>query len=148
MLVDDSVVRGTTGARNRALGGRSRGAQKSWFASAAPPVRFPNVYGIDMPTTSELLAAAADEGQIAAQLGVERVIYQTIEDIEAAVSAINPALTRFDGSCFSGEYVTGGVDEAYLRRLAAARGAGRDEEAQLDLTLRPKPQPETLAPSA
>ena len=147
MLVDDSVVRGTTGREIARLAAEA-GARKIVFASAAPPVRFPNVYGIDMPTTSELLAAAADEGQIAAQLGVERVIYQTIEDIEAAVSAINPALTRFDGSCFSGEYVTGGVDEAYLRRLAAARGAGRDEEAQLDLTLRPKPQPETLAPAA
>ena len=137
LLVDDSIVRGTTGRELVELA-RGAGARRVFFASASPPVRWPNVYGIDTPTRAELLAAGRDARQIAARLGADRVVYQTLEDLVAAVRELNPELREFETCCFSGDYPTGGVDEAYLAELESLRAADRDEEgdpAQLHLEM-------------
>jgi amidophosphoribosyltransferase len=101
MIVDDSIVRGTTG-REIVQMAREAGANKVFFASAAPPVRFPNVYGIDMPTRAELIATGRDEEQVARELGADAVIYQDLDALKAAVRAVNPKLTQFETSCFDG----------------------------------------------
>src|SRR5690606_19157101 len=106
LLVDDSIVRGTT-SRELVEMARAAGANKVYMASAAPPVRYPNVYGIDMPTQQELIAHNRDEAEIARLIGVDALVYQDLADMERAVSALNPALTRFEASCFNGVYVTG-----------------------------------------
>ena len=131
LLVDDSIVRGTTGKElvNLAFGA---GAKRVYMASAAPPVRFPNVYGIDIATKRELLASSGDEKQIAARLGADRVIYQTMEDLSGAIRDINPELKNFETSCFDGGYPTGDIDESYLRELENERGGGEDLR-QMDL---------------
>lgn len=135
MLVDDSIVRGTTGRELVELA-RNAGAEKVYFASAAPPVRHPNVYGIDIPTRAELLAGHRNEAEIAAYLGADRVIYQSLEDLIAAVSEANPELTTFETSCFDGDYRVGGIDGDYLAELEKRRGAARDNPlAQGDLSL-------------
>jgi amidophosphoribosyltransferase len=119
LLVDDSIVRGTT-SRQIIQMARDAGARKVYLASAAPPVRHPNVYGIDMPTAAELVAFGKDHHEIEPALGADWLIYQDLEDLTAAVSAVNPALAQFDSSCFSGEYVTGLSDE-YLEQLELLR---------------------------
>lgn len=120
LLVDDSIVRGTT-SREIVQMARDAGAAKVYFASAAPPVRFPNVYGIDMPTRSELLATGHDNEQIAREIGADRVIYQDLQALVAALHALNPMLDTFEASCFDGQYLTGDVDEAYLQTIEKAR---------------------------
>ena len=135
LLVDDSIVRGTTGQELVYLA-REAGARQVYLASAAPPVRYPNVYGIDLSTRRELLAVGRDEKQIAAHLGADLVIYQSLEDLQAAISDLNGNLTEFEASCFNGYYSVGDVDENYLKTLEKARGAGRDENvSQLNLPL-------------
>jgi amidophosphoribosyltransferase len=138
MLVDDSIVRGTT-SREIVQMARESGARKVFFASSAPPVRFPNVYGIDMPTRSELIAAHRSEQEVAAEIGADALIYQDLEALKEAVRKTNPRLARFETSCFDGVYVTGDVTNDYLRtietRRDAARDSGEDEAAQLDLNL-------------
>jgi amidophosphoribosyltransferase len=99
---------------------REAGARKVYFASASPPVRYPNVYGIDMPAPSELIASGRDEKQIMQELGADRLIYQRLEDLIEACKEGNEGITRFDTSCFSGEYVTG-VEAGYLEDLQARR---------------------------
>lgn len=121
LLVDDSIVRGTT-SREIVDMARAAGANKVFFASAAPPVRFPNVYGIDMPTQTELIANNRDTGQIAREIGADGLVYQDLEDLEQSLRDLNPALQRFESSCFNGHYVTGDIDAAYLTRLSATRG--------------------------
>jgi amidophosphoribosyltransferase len=121
LLVDDSIVRGTTSAQIIQMA-RDAGARKVYFASAAPPVRYPNVYGIDMPAASELIAHNRSEQQVAAAIGADRLIYQDLKDLEEAVRRGNPALHRFDTSCFTGEYVTGDIDRSYLDCLERQRG--------------------------
>ncbi|MFP5345359.1 MAG: amidophosphoribosyltransferase, partial [Gammaproteobacteria bacterium] len=116
LLVDDSIVRGTTSQQIIQMA-RDSGARKVYFASAAPPVRYPNVYGIDMPSVHELIAHGRTEEEIARAIGADKLIYQDLEDLIEAVRAGNPRITRFDTSCFSGEYVTGGVNQAYLDHL-------------------------------
>ena len=106
LLVDDSIVRGTT-SRQIIQMARDAGARKVYFASAAPPVRYPNIYGIDMPAPSELIASGRDEKQIEQELGADRLIYQGLDDLIEACKEGNDRITRFDTSCFSGEYVTG-----------------------------------------
>jgi amidophosphoribosyltransferase len=113
LLVDDSVVRGTTSKQIIDVA-REAGARKVYFASAAPPVRYPNVYGIDMPTSRELIAFNRTEDQVCEAIGADRLFYQDLDDLIDAVSKGNPRLRRFDTSCFNGEYVTGGVTEAFL----------------------------------
>ncbi len=120
LLVDDSIVRGTT-SREIIQMARDAGARAVYFASASPPVRFPNVYGIDMPTRAELLATGRSDEEIAREIGADAVIYQDLPDLIAAVREVNPRLTRFDASCFDGNYVTGDVSEEYLARLEAQR---------------------------
>ena len=106
LLVDDSIVRGTTSKQIIQMA-REAGARKVYFASAAPPVRFPNVYGIDMPAAAELVAHGRSEEEVQALLGADWLVYQDLDDLIAAVAEGNEALTHFDTSCFSGEYVTG-----------------------------------------
>ena len=120
LLVDDSIVRGTTSAQIIDLA-REAGAKKVYFASAAPPVRFPNVYGIDMPATSELVAAGRTVDEVARLIGADWLIYQDLEDLVAACRHDDAQVTEFDTSCFSGEYVTGDVTPEYLARLQNER---------------------------
>jgi amidophosphoribosyltransferase len=139
LLVDDSIVRGTT-SREIVQMARESGARKVFFASAAPPVRFPNVYGIDMPTRAELIAAHRSEDEVTRELGADALIYQDLEALKDAVRQANPRLTNFETSCFDGVYVTGDVTSDYLRAIEIHRDAARDsgedaETAQLDLNL-------------
>ncbi|UDM17670.1 amidophosphoribosyltransferase [Vogesella sp. XCS3] len=124
LLVDDSIVRGTT-SKEIVQMARDSGAKKVFFASAAPAVRFPNVYGIDMPTRAELLATGRNETQIAAEIGADAVIYQDLEALEQAVHSLNRELNVFEASCFSGCYITGDINEAYLDAIEAARGKSK-----------------------
>jgi len=133
LLVDDSIVRGTTSAQIIDLA-REAGARQVYFASAAPPVRYPNVYGIDMPATSELVAAGRSDEEVANIIGADWLIYQDLDDLVRAVKHHDAVVTEFDTSCFSGEYVTGDVTPEYLARVQAERsdqakarkrGAGR-----------------------
>ena len=140
LLVDDSIVRGTTCEQIIEMA-RDQGARKVYFASAAPPVRYPNVYGIDMPAAEELIAHGRSTGEIAGLIGADRLVFQDLDDLMAAVREGNPSLEQFDASCFNGEYVTGDVSSDYLRQLASRRadaarsGTGADEaEPMTDLT--------------
>jgi amidophosphoribosyltransferase len=140
LLVDDSIVRGTT-SREIVQMAREHGARKVFFASAAPPVRFPNVYGIDMPTRSELIATGRDENEIAEAIGADAVLYQDLASLVADVRACNPAIERFDCSCFDGIYITGDVSSDYLAGVEASRHDGESNSGtrlssyQLDLGL-------------
>lgn len=120
LLVDDSIVRGTT-SREIVEMARESGAVKVYFASAAPPVRFPNVYGIDMPTRSELIATGKNDEQIAKEIGADALIYQDIEAMKAAITKVNPQITNFESSCFDGCYITGNIDAEYLDNVEASR---------------------------
>jgi len=120
LLVDDSIVRGTT-IQEIVLMAREAGARKVMVASAAPPVRFPNVYGIDMPTRAELIAATKSIEEIRREIGADALIYQRLEDLQRAIVDCNPALTRFEASCFDGNYITGDVTPDYLNRVEHAR---------------------------
>src|SRR5438067_1885759 len=138
LLVDDSIVRGTT-SREIVQMARESGARKVFFASAAPPVRFPNVYGIDMPTRAELIAAHRSEEEVGREIGADALIYQDLEELKDAVRRANPRLANFETSCFDGIYVTGDVTTDYLRAIELQRDASRDsaedDSAQLDLNL-------------
>ncbi|WP_199154741.1 amidophosphoribosyltransferase [Chromobacterium sp. ASV23] len=120
LLVDDSIVRGTT-SKEIVQMARDSGAKRVYFASAAPAVRFPNVYGIDMPTRAELLATGRDEQDIAREIGADAVIYQDLEALKDAVRSVNPELSLFESSCFDGQYITGDITEAYLDAIECAR---------------------------
>lgn len=124
LLVDDSIVRGTT-SRQIVDMAREAGANKIYFASAAPPVRFPNVYGIDMPTQAELIATGRSTEQIAQEIGADGLVYQRLEDLEQSIRDLNPAMLQFESSCFNGHYVTGDIDADYLLRLSQTRGAAK-----------------------
>jgi amidophosphoribosyltransferase len=100
---------------------REAGARRVYFASAAPPVRYPNVYGIDMPAVEELVAHNRDDTEVCAEIGADRLIYQKLTDLEVAVRQGNPSLNLFESSCFDGHYVTGDIDGAYLRALEEER---------------------------
>ena len=141
LLVDDSIVRGTT-SRQIIDMARDAGARKVYFASGAPPVRYPNVYGIDMPTSRELIAFNRTEDQIRTEIGADRLFYQDIDDLREAVAGGQSRVREFDTSCFTGDYATGGVTEAFLRRQDELRNdvekrrrvsALRLEPADLDL---------------
>lgn len=120
LLVDDSIVRGTTSAQIIGMA-RDAGAKKVYFSSAAPPVRYPNVYGIDMPSPSELIAHERTVAQIQAVIGADKLFYQDHEDLIAAVGIGNKEIKHFDTSCFSNIYVTGDIDAHYLENLNALR---------------------------
>ena len=120
LLVDDSIVRGTTSRQIIKLA-REAGARKVYFASAAPPVRYPNVYGIDMPAASELIANGRDVSEIREIIGADRLIYLDLHGLIRSVRHDNSEITEFDTSCFSGEYVTGDVTKEYLSELEQVR---------------------------
>jgi amidophosphoribosyltransferase len=120
LLVDDSIVRGTT-SREIVQMAREAGAKKVIFASAAPPVLFPNVYGIDMPTRDELIAYGRTNEQICAEITADALVYQDVEALKRSISDVNPMLKNFEASCFDGVYVTGDVTQSYLDRLEYAR---------------------------
>jgi amidophosphoribosyltransferase len=128
LIVDDSIVRGTT-SREIVQMAREAGANKVFFASSAPPVRFPNVYGIDMPTRSELIATGRTEDEIAQHIGADAVVYQDLDALQAAVRETNPRLDRFEASCFDGHYVTGDVTSEYLAEVEQRRDDKRQERA-------------------
>lgn len=131
LLVDDSIVRGTT-SREIVQLARDAGANKVFFASAAAPVRYPNVYGIDMPTRRELIAHGRDIGEIKATLGADKLVYQDVDAMRNAVTQVNPLLTSFDAACFDCHYLTGDIDDEYLdhleMRMVVQRA--RDQESQ------------------
>ncbi len=120
LLIDDSIVRGTT-SRQIIQMARNAGAKKVFFASAAPPVRYPNVYGIDMPAASELIASEKSNEELAEIIGADWLLYQTLEDLIKAVTYEESGIQSFDTSCFSGEYVTNDITEKYLKFLELRR---------------------------
>ena len=143
LLVDDSIVRGTT-SREIVTMAREAGAARVYMASAAPPVRHANVYGIDMPTRGELIAGDRDEAEICREIGADGLLYQELDDLEAAVRALNPALQCFETSCFDGCYITGDITAEYLSGVETRRAVGKDRAlsgdvaeggGQLDLNL-------------
>ncbi len=119
LLIDDSIVRGTT-SRQIVQMVRDAGARKVYLASAAPPVRYPNVYGIDMPAADELIAHDRTEQEIQSLLGCDWLIYQDLEDLENAVREGNQEIKQFDSSCFNGHYITG-IERGYLDRIRQLR---------------------------
>jgi len=127
LLVDDSIVRGTT-SREIVQMARDAGAKKVYLASAAPPVRFPNVYGIDMPTSSELVAHDRNVEEIRAIIGCDALIYQDVEGMKKAVGSLNAAIADFDASCFDGVYVTGDITGDDIKRLRETRGGSQEEQ--------------------
>lgn len=135
LLVDDSIVRGTTSQKIIELA-REAGAKKVYFASAAPPVRYPNVYGIDMPSSTELVASNRNSEEICNEIGADKLIYQCLDDLIAAVQECNPEITEFDTSCFDGKYVTGDVTPEYLSRVDNLRNdqAKEIDKNELDLS--------------
>ncbi len=140
LLVDDSIVRGTT-SREIVQMARDAGALKVYFASAAPPVRFPNVYGIDMPSRTELIATGRTDAEICFEIGADGLIYQDLEDLKAAVSKANPSVTAFDASCFDGQYITGDITPEYLDQVEARRNGEKsskptdDDQMELNLAM-------------
>ena len=139
LLVDDSIVRGHTSSEIVQMA-REAGARKVFFASAAPPVRFPNVYGIDMPTREELIANGRSEAEVAREVGCDELIYQDLDALIEDVRSVNPKVTNFEDSCFSGIYITGDVTREYLDGVEAQRRDGAKQAdiaaaAQLDLGL-------------
>ncbi len=120
LLVDDSIVRGTT-SREIIQMAREAGARKVYFAAAAPPVRYPNVYGIDMPSANELIAHGRSEQEVAKEIGADWLIYQELDDLIDSARKGNRKIKQFDTSCFTGEYVTGDVSQDYLDHLEVLR---------------------------
>ncbi|ADJ64767.1 MULTISPECIES: amidophosphoribosyltransferase [Herbaspirillum] len=120
LLVDDSIVRGTT-SREIVQMARESGAKNVIFASAAPPVKFPNVYGIDMPTRDELIAFGRSEEEVCREITADALVYQDVEALKRAISDANPALKQFEASCFDGHYITGDITQEYLDRIEYAR---------------------------
>ena len=135
LLVDDSIVRGTTCTQIIQMA-RDSGARKVYFASAAPAIRFPNVYGIDMPAASELVAHNRSVDEVADLIGADRLFYQDLDDLIRAGKEGNPAIPTFEDSVFSGRYLTGDITPEYLSNLEEERndlaktGRESDEEPE------------------
>lgn len=131
LLVDDSIVRGTTSEQIIQMA-RDAGAKKVYFASAAPPVRYPNVYGIDMPAANELIGHNRDVDEIAKEIGADKLFYQKLDDLIEAVRLKAPHIEEFDTSVFDGKYVTGDVDQYYLMHIESLRNDATREENDLE----------------
>ena len=127
LLVDDSIVRGTTSSQIIDMA-REAGANKVYFASAAPPVRYPNVYGIDMPTSSELIAHDRTEEEICKEIGADWLLFQDLDDLIDAVKRGSESIAGFDASVFTGEYITGDIDNSYLNNLQSTRNDAAKNE--------------------
>lgn len=139
LLVDDSIVRGTT-SREIVQMARDSGARRVIFASAAPPVIYPNVYGIDMPTRNELIAFGRTEDEVCREITADALVYQNVDALKLSISDVNPALQNFEASCFDGVYVTGDVSRDYLDRVEFARNNSKPAaedvgRSQLNLNL-------------
>jgi amidophosphoribosyltransferase len=139
LLVDDSIVRGTT-SREIVQMARESGARRVIFASAAPPVMYPNVYGIDMPTRNELIAHGRTEDEVCREITADALVYQDLDALKRSISGVNPALKNFEASCFDGIYVTGDVSRDYLDRIEFNRNNPKPESedavrSQLNLNL-------------
>jgi len=135
LLVDDSIVRGTT-SREIVQMARDAGAHKVYMASAAPPVRFPNVYGIDMPTPGELVAHGRTVEEVRQLIGCDALIYQDVDAMKLAVGSLNPSIGGFDASCFDGVYCTGDIQASDIARLNQGRGdepEGQEDSSRLAL---------------
>ena len=133
LLVDDSIVRGTTITQIIQMS-RDAGANKVYVASAAPPVRFPNVYGIDMPTAHEFVANNRTEEEIARVVGADWLVYQSIEDLVSCAVEGNPRISRYECSVFDGDYVTGDIDAQYLERLSLHRSDDMKQRREAELS--------------
>jgi amidophosphoribosyltransferase len=129
LLVDDSIVRGTTSEEIVQMA-RDSGAKKVYFASASPPIRYPNIYGIDMPAAKELIAHERTEEEVAKAIGVDRLFYLPLEDLVASIQKGNPRLRNFDCSVFTGEYVTGETTD-YFVELEAQRNDQQKQKTGL-----------------
>ncbi len=129
MLVDDSIVRGTTSGQIVQMA-RDAGAKKVYFASAAPAVKYPNVYGIDMPAADELIAHGRTDEEVCAEIGCDWLLYQDLQDLKECVSEGNKVIENFDTCVFDGQYVTGDVDSEYLNRLSMARNDAAKSDGQ------------------
>jgi amidophosphoribosyltransferase len=144
LLVDDSIVRGTT-SKEIVQMAREAGARKVYMASAAPPVRYPNVYGIDMPTREELIAHNRSVEQIREYIGADALIYQDVEAMKRVVRQLNPSIAGFEASCFDGTYITGDVSvadfEAIENQRTAARRDDEDSDDRTRLTLQSRAEP-------
>ncbi len=131
LLVDDSIVRGTTSGQIIKLA-REAGAKKVYFASAAPAVRYPNVYGIDMPAVEELVAHDRTSDEVQQAIGADWLIYQDLEDLFESVRKRNPEITDFDAACFTQNYVTGTVSDEYLKEQGLTRSDGHKAKNEFD----------------
>jgi len=129
LLVDDSIVRGTTSKQIVQMA-RDAGAKKVYLASAAPPVRYPNVYGIDMPAATEFVAHGHNTEEIAKYIGADWLVYQDLDDLKDCALGINEDVTNFDCSVFDGKYITKGIDEAYLSHLESRRNNGAKQKTE------------------
>ncbi len=138
LLVDDSIVRGTT-SKEIVQMARDAGARKVYMASAAPPVRYPNVYGIDMPTSEELVAHGRTVEEIRQIIGCDALIYQEVEGMKAAIGKLNPAIQNFDASCFDGVYVTGDINNDDVKRINENRVGTQDSEDDTSRLALPNP---------
>lgn len=127
LLVDDSIVRGTTSSQIIEMA-RDAGANKVYFASAAPPVRFPNVYGIDMPISDELIAHGRTDEEVCKKIGADWLLFQDMQDLTDAVNKGSSCIDGFDDSVFTGNYITGGIDDDYLKVLQSARSDAAKKE--------------------
>jgi amidophosphoribosyltransferase len=138
LLVDDSIVRGTT-SKEIVQMARDAGARKVYLASAAPPVRYPNVYGIDMPTSSELVAHDRTVEEIRQIIGCDALIYQDVDGMKKAIGSLNSRITGFDASCFDGIYVTGDITSDDISRLNASRVGGEENQEDTSRLALPNP---------
>ena len=127
LLVDDSIVRGTT-SRQIVEMAREAGAKKVYMASAAPPVKFPNVYGIDMPASKEFIADNRTADEVADFIGCDKLFYQNLSDLIDAVKSESSSVTEFDSSCFDGKYITGDVNQDYLLALDELRNDAEERK--------------------
>ena len=134
LLVDDSIVRGTTMRKIIDLC-RQAGATRVYVASASPPLRYPNVYGVDLPTRDEFVASGLNLEEICEELGADGLLYQSLDDLRACGQELNPAIEAFEDSVFSGAYLDASVDDIYLQNLAKARGARRAVQRRLPLAV-------------
>ncbi len=131
LLVDDSIVRGTT-SKEIVLMARAAGAKKVFFASAAPPVRYPNVYGIDMASKNEFVAHNKTDNEVCQTIGADKLIYQDLEDLIWSVQQGNPDILQFDCSCFDGKYITNDIDNNYLKNIEALRSDDAKEKNMIN----------------
>jgi amidophosphoribosyltransferase len=138
LLVDDSIVRGTT-SKEIVQMARDAGARKVYLASAAPPVRYPNVYGIDMPTSSELVAHDRTVEEIRQIIGCDALIYQDVDGMKKAIGSLNPTIKGFDASCFDGVYVTGDITSEDISRLNESRVGGEENQEDTSRLALPNP---------